>query len=385
MDAEVKKTVEFLVKECEEYLDLDDFEWDNDTKSVSVWFGATDSEIHIPRDEFLQAIEEFKSLKTSGDGSFVRTNRRTSRIVQPASTSAQTIDQFHTKLTMKLADGTVILFKPTSFWVAIAALKAEAYDADFMPAEAYASIELFYPPNANKMSEKEEEEVIDSFLFELAASEKLVFQKAKFFEDAPWDVEEDETEFVPKFRPLEPFNEGMRLFVAAIPVEDPELRLLSLFKVLEFFAPIVLALDSIEALRKKLDSPLALSPDANYLKSILDLVRSLDERRNDNQMIRLLFETCLDFVELSEMLPHPCFKELKYRDKKADIEAQSRSAAEALVATRNQVAHAKSDYRPTGVELPLAELSDFNAFLEAAAVQTIRWYNRLPVHLKLKF
>jgi hypothetical protein len=154
--------------------------------------------------------------------------------------------------------------------------------------------------------------------------------------------------------------------------------------VLEFFAPIVLALESIEALRKKLDSPLALSPDANYLKSIIDLVRSLDERRNDNQMIRLLFETCLDFVELSTMLPHPHFKELKYGDKKTDIEAQSKAASEALVAIRNQVAHAKSDYRPTGLELSLEELSDFNIFLEAAAVQTIRWYNRLSVHLKLR-
>jgi hypothetical protein len=123
---------------------------------------------------------------------------------------------------------------------------------------------------------------------------------------------------------------------------------------------------------------------SNYLKSIIDLVRSLDERRNDNQMIRLLFETCLDFVELSTRLPHPHFKELKYGDKKTDIEAQSKAAAEALVATRNQVAHAKSDYRPTGLELSLEELSDFNIFLEAAAVQTIRWYNRLPVHLKLK-
>jgi hypothetical protein len=188
---------------------------------------------------------------------------------------------------MELKDGVVISFEHISLWVTIAALKAGAYHDDFNPAESYQSIELFYPLGASKMSEKEEEEIIDTFLFELAASEKVVFQKAKFLEPTTWDVDEDETKFTPKFRPLEPFNEGMRLFNAAVPVEDAELRLLSLFKVLEFFAPIVLALDSIEALRKKLDSPLALSPDANYLKSILDLVRSLDERRNDNQMIRL--------------------------------------------------------------------------------------------------
>ena len=384
MDAQVKQTVEFLVNECAGYIKSDNFQWDKDTKMVSVWFRHSDAEIDIPRDEFLQAIDEFKSLKTSDDGAFVRTSRRTLRIVAPVSVSAHTIDQSDVNLTMKLGSGVVISFIPVSLWVTIAALKAGAFEADVMPAEAYGSIELFYLLSANKMSEKEEEEAIDTFLFELAASENFVFQKTEFLGSDTWDIDEGETEAPPKFRPLEPFNEGMRLFNAAVPVEDAELRLLSLFKVLEFFAPIVLALDSIESLRKKLDSPLALSPDANYLKSIIDLVRSLDERRNDNQMIRLLFETCLDFVELSTLLPRPHFKELKYGDKKSDIEAQSKAAAEALVATRNQVAHAKSDYRPTGVELPLEELSDFNVFLEAAAVQTIRWYNRLPVHLKLK-
>jgi hypothetical protein len=99
-----------------------------------------------------------------------------------------------------------------------------------------------------------------------------------------------------------------------------------------------------------------------------------------------LLSTIHQSIKLLKSWTQSLFKVLEFfAPKKADIEAQSRSAAEALVATRNQVAHAKSDYRPTGVELPLAELSDFNAFLEAAAVQTIRWYNRLPVHLKLKF
>ena len=385
IDAEAKRTVAFLINECQDYFDRDDFEWHEESKTIKIWCRPTESYICIPHDEFLQVIDEYNSLKISSDGCFVRTKRRTSRIVIPISTRAHIASHSDKKLIMNLEDGTAISLKPMSFWVTVAALKSGAYDADFMPAESYRSVELYYPLSAERLSEKEEEGVIDSFLFELAASENFIFQKAGLSLDHPWDNEEDDSEFTPKFRPLESFNEGMRLFLAAVPIEDPELRLLSLFKVLEFFAPIVLALDGNEALRKKLDSPLALSPNANYLKSIFDLVESLDERKSDSQMIRLLFETCLDFVELSKMLPHPSFNEINYADKKTNIDAQLKAAAEALVATRNQVAHAKSDYKSTGSELPLNSLPDFNEFLEAAAVQTIRWYNRLPTHLKLKF
>jgi hypothetical protein len=71
-----------------------------------------------------------------------------------------------------------------------------------------------------------------------------------------------------------------------------------------------------------------------------------------------------------------------HQDKKAEGE-HIRLVADTLVATRNQVAHAKSNYQPQGNELALEYLPRFNDFVEAAAIRTIRWYNRLPTHLKL--
>jgi hypothetical protein len=165
---------------------------------------------------------------------------------------------------------------------------------------------------------------------------------------------------------------------------QPELKLLSFYKVLEFFAPIVMALDSNEAMRKKLDSPSTLKPDANFLKSIFELARSLEQRRKDKEMIRQVLETCMDFVDVANLLPKPLAKELSHDDKKGQSE-HIRFVSEALVATRNQVAHAKSNYEPLGNEVSEEYLPQLNEFVQAAAVRTIRWYNRLPVHLKLKF
>jgi hypothetical protein len=174
------------------------------------------------------------------------------------------------------------------------------------------------------------------------------------------------------------------LYLAASQITEPELKLLSYYKVLEYFAPIVMALDSNEAMRKKLDSPSTLKPDANFLKSIFELARSLEQRRKDKEMIRLVLETCMDFVDVANLLPKPLAKELSHDDKKGQSE-HIRFVSEALVATRNQVAHAKSNYEPQGNEVSEEYLPQLNEFVQAAAVRTIRWYNRLPVHLKLKF
>jgi hypothetical protein len=386
MDAQIQEAIKFFCEELSDYFDESDFDWDVEHQEATVYFRESDSEVVYSKAEFLSMPDEYKTMDAIEDG-WVRTPRRTFRLISPFTDTIHLIDANPAKLTMQLGEGVTFHYRPKHFLVALAAIKLGAHEKDFFPPDSYSSVEIYYPENVDKLSAEEEEKALESFLFELAASGDLFFKKNEFTLDFSWydELLESEAEFAPKFRPLEPFSEGMRLFNSAVQVTDEELRLLSLFKVLEFFGPIALSLESNEAMRKKLDSPLALSPDANYLQSIFDLARKLEKTRNDNDMIRLVIEKCMDFVELSTKLPHPRFRELKYEDKKQEIDAQIRSAAESLVSTRNQVAHAKSDYKPVGNEIPRMELPQFNEFLRAAAVQAIRWYNRLPDHLKLKF
>lgn len=389
-DSKVEKIFQLICEQLKAYeVEPDDLDWDDEKTTVSFRLHPANEPFTFTRSEFLELPEEIKTMRIAKDVTAVRTSKRTLRIVKATSneTAAVVHEGLTKKLGMKTADGIEIGIKTGSFFVAVAAFQREAYDSDFFPPDYYNCVEIEWGGTSRK-TEEEEERIVDTYLFELAASTGLVFQKDALLIERPWDdgfVDAEEDDFPPKCRPLEQFNEGMRLYLAGVQVDDPELKLLSLFKVFEFFAPIVWALDSNEALRKKLDSPSALNPDANFLQSIFELARSLDKRRNDNEMIRLVFETSLDFVELSTLLPQPRFKKFNYGDKKADIDGQCRNAAEVLVATRNQVAHAKSDYKPLGIELKPDEFGPFNAFLEAAAVQAVRWYNRLPSHLKLTF
>jgi heterodisulfide reductase subunit C len=109
----------------------------------------------------------------------------------------------------------------------------------------------------------------------------------------------------------------------------------------------------------------------------------MEKRKIDKELMKALFITCLDVVELSKYLPASRRKALSYESKKVEIDAFSKELAETVVATRNQVAHAKSNYQPAANELRVDELPAFNEFLRVAAAQTIRWYNRLPEHQKI--
>jgi hypothetical protein len=385
MDKEVKAAIDYLIKEWVDFTP-DEFDWDGKAETITFSLPFSQQKYTLDRASFLDFAQDCQHAKIDESESVIHTKRRTILLVHPVSLKAQYIAFYKGKaLNFKVNDTVSLHFHPVHPIVGFIGLQQDAFNEHLAP-DMYPCVEILYASGSQKLSEEDEQKLLESFLFELAATADLIFSKASLQQDTenPFEeLEEQEQEYAPKLRPVETFNEGMRLFNAAIQVNDAELRLLSLFKVLEYFGPIVTALDSNEALRKKLDSPSALTPDANYLQSVFELTRSLEKRRNDNEMIRLLLDKCADMIELSKKLPRPRFRQLNYEDKKSEIEAQTKAVADALVATRNQVAHAKSDYKPVGNEVPRKELSQFNAFIEAAAVQAIRWYNRLPAHLKL--
>lgn len=382
MDKELKAAIAFLVEklECEE----DEFVWDKEKQTVNFCFPCSEHEHLLSKAEFLEFVRDCQSLEL--EGNLIRAGSKTVLLVNPISLKAQFICYYKGKsLSFDLGDGVSIHFVPVSALVGFAASDEGAY-GEYHPPDSYPSLEIRYAVGAKKKSPEEEEHLFESFMFELAADADVVFDRSEFqydLDDNPFE-ELEEKEFATTLRPLEPFNEGMRLCLAASRISEPELKLLSLYKVLEFFAPIVMAIDSNEALRKKLDSPVVLKPDANYLKSIFDLARSVEQRKKDKEMIRLVLENCVDFVDLSKLLPEPLSKELTHDDKKGQNE-HIRLVADALVATRNQVAHAKSNYEPQGNEVSENDLPQLNEFVYSAAIRTIRWYNRLPAHLKLKF
>ena len=296
---------------------------------------------------------------------------------------AQAVEYHNEPLVVKTDDQITVQLQSRCLPVAIYASKEGAYSKFRGVVSSYLAVEADFSKFRGERTEEHERNIIDSYLFELAASHDAVFSKGMLiypeYEDPWW------TERIPeiKLRPLEGTNEGVRLFLAASQVQDTELQYFSFYKVLEHFGPTVLNLEAYESLRKKLDSPSALAPDGKFVRELLQLSKSFDQRKNERDLIKGVLTKGVDLIGLSSMVPESFRKAVSYNSPPRDLDAYSRDLAEHICATRNQVAHTKASYSPHGTECPPADLQQFTKFLRAAAAEVIRWYNRLPDHQKV--
>lgn len=385
MDKVVEDAIESLLKSwSDQGYAREDLIVDEGRGTITVNVPHDDNSYMLEFDEFVEIVDELTSAKVDAEKGFIRTKYSSFQVVQPANDTAEMADYHGITVTVDVGENITLSFEKELLIVTFSAFGVGAHH-EFYPASKLSVVQVSYESPEDRLPDEQESKLIDTFLFELASTHDIVFRRGRLetsFEfDDPFDQLLDTGPEL-GVRQLEEYNDGMRLYLAALQVSDPELRFLSLFKVLEFFAPVVFSLEEHEAIRKKLDSPDALTPDAEYIRSLVELVRSLEKRKVDKEMMKALFATCLDLVELSKHLPKSRRKALSYESKRGEIDAFGRDLAEAVVATRNQVAHAKSNYQLVGNELKADELPEFNEFMRVAAAQTIRWYNRLPEYQK---
>jgi hypothetical protein len=70
-------------------------------------------------------------------------------------------------------------------------------------------------------------------------------------------------------------------------------------------------------------------------------------------------------------------------DKPKDKEEALMELGSSLYATRNDVAHAKANYEPTGEECPEEQMDEFAECAKLAAQQAVRWYHSRPEHFRI--
>lgn len=282
-----------------------------------------------------------------------------------------------------------------SFIVGLAAIELDAYEKNILGAVSpYLTVEIEYPHDFDKLSEQEEEDLIKSYLFEIADSSGISLKYSELndfdFDYEAWKAEMTE-KAVESLRSLEPYNEGMRLFVSALQIEDPELKLLNFYKILEHFAPVVVNIEGNELMRKNLDVAQTKTLDGDFIRSVFDLAKSYEEKFRDEELIKSIFNVSFDFVGLFKHLPKSMqkkvkkqakFEKLTYETDNGKTAIACNMVAKILYATRNKVVHSKSNFSTKGNECSSSDLSQFNEFLKHASSQTIRWYNRLPKHQK---
>ena len=272
--------------------------------------------------------------------------------------------------------------------IGIAATEKDEYTKYYPPCSPHIAVQVDYPNKESRLSVEGEEKLITSFFFEIAHSYKTSFKFTTFEHPEEFDEEAFEEKVKNLPNSIEEYNEGMDLFIKANQSLSQDLKFLTYYKVFEYFAPYYSKLVAFEAMRKKLDSSNANDLSAYFISTIFDLTKEYDESLRDKELIKSLIDNTFDLVDIYKSLPLYMRKwmkveNLEYKTKKEAKDRVINSLGNILYATRNEIVHAKSNFNPTGIECRTEELEQLNEFMHMACYSTIKWYNRLPKHLKI--
>lgn len=223
------------------------------------------------------------------------------------------------------------------------------------------------------------ESLVDAYLFELKSTLNIGIHLSPRIS---YDSLEDELEYrtdTTRLRPLlrgKGVHELLKLYNSSLSSANYEILVLTYTKVIEYVSQTVIQQDLINSATKKLFSPRALNPDANY---ILELGKIFEGNRNNQKdyfAIKLTIETCCDLKEIAKEAPQFLkFTKKLNKDSKNDDKVKAfEEVANAISNTRNMFAHAKTNYEKKGMECPTDQLEGFTECLDILAQQVIRWF-----------
>jgi hypothetical protein len=238
-----------------------------------------------------------------------------------------------------------------------------------------------------KITEILERNIIEAYFFELSSSLNIEFKiSSRIEDDGDWLYHGlDEYDFSPRFRPLligKGIVDLLELFNRAIASTDYDVQILYFTKVVEYVSQTVIKMHSNEAIRAKLLSPRALQPDASYIAELKKIVEAENNLARDKEAIKLTVATCCEVSELAKIAP-PFLKKLKSLSENSNKKEALEKLSLSLYSTRNEVAHAKANYNPTGDECPKDQLASFAVCAKLVAQQVIRWYHLTPETIRL--
>jgi hypothetical protein len=275
----------------------------------------------------------------------------------------------------------------TVFGPAVAA--SGDYDKDLPPIGSWeAFVEVRF--RVNPLSEDNARYLVEAYLFELSSSVGLEFKVDSRPSLHYEDPEEPEwrMSYDARLRPLllgRGMPELLRLYNRATVATDDEIRILYFTKVMEYVSQTVVRQKANEAIRAKLLSPRSLDPDATFVTELQAVVEKQRVFHKDREAVRQTAVVCCEASDLSRVAPPflsklssvlPTDSPKKREDALAELGAS-------LYATRNQIAHAKANYKPVGEECPEEQLAAFAECAKVAAQQAVRWYHSAPEKVRV--
>lgn len=265
---------------------------------------------------------------------------------------------------------------------------AGEYDKYFPP---ILDNDLFVEIRFNQIiSELLECNILEAYLFELNSSLdiSLEISPRPYLDEIWFDEQCDDFFHDTRLRPLiigKGTTELLKLYNKAVASKDLDVQILYFTKAIEYVSQTVIRIQFNEAIRAKLLSTRALQPDANFISELESVFETQRTFKKDREAIRQTIITCCEASELAKVVP-AFLKEFKQvsvesslQDKTKALEALSKS----LYSTRNEIAHAKANYTPTGEECPKDQLADFTKCVQVATQQVIRWYYFSPESIRL--
>lgn len=242
-------------------------------------------------------------------------------------------------------------------------------------------VEVHHPQGATK---EDANALVQAYLFELHVTLGLEFSEAPRPVDFDIEYPEDEEigDLVQRAASMRPLLTGPGLlevlseFNSANGLHVDDAALLVYAKCIEYVSATVVREKQYEDLRKRLLSRDALSPNAEFMDGLLVLFEENRIFTRDAEALRLSIERCCDPLPMKPHAPRilRSFSKIEPGSSAEQRRQALVDLAAVLSASRNQLAHAKANYRTTGKECPPEQLSGLVSCARIAAEQCIRWY-----------
>lgn len=386
-----------LVKERLQYL-YDNFEILPLDEDIEI--GNENIFIDFPRDYNISySIEDFLRYTD---------NLKSIRVIEPHSVicgqTRQTIicienynyECFIPKLKFEIDDISLeIVDNP--FLIGIIASRDGIYDkyTGITPCSFYTAIELKY--KNVEYNEERDIDIIKRCLFYISSKYNISVSISRFtlIDDCPYEDIDDKKEVVIVTKnELIPYCRAMDYYMEGLSIGKEDIRYLYLYKIIEYFSPIVSKKTSYEQLNKRLDALQVVERNSEYLESIFKLTKQYEVSLKDKELANTVLNECIDIVLIFQFLPDriqkiiskSCHFDIKNITSLSSsiIEDIKKEIADILYATRNSIVHAKSNYTFTGKECPVEDLGQLNEFMIRLCDCLFVWNGRQSKEFQLK-
>lgn len=294
-----------------------------------------------------------------------------------------------------------IKFVKNPFYIGVAAVEQGIADDNYgiTPCSRYIAAEFEYN-NDEFMSIEDEYKLLKQLLHTISVETGASLKLGQFFivDYDFYDFDEEDNKQQNKIcygpKDLLIHTKAMDYFSKAIEIEDKEIRYLHFYKIIEYFSPIASKKNAYNMLNLRLDALGIKNRSQQYLESIFQLTRNYDESLTDKELATTVLRECVDILELFDILPESIQRHLKkdlhiQKDmtitslKTTEIDLITKGIGQILYSTRNQIVHAKSNYRPSGRECPNEDMEQLNFFMMKLCQCLIIWNNRQPDEYRL--